>query len=312
MTLTQLRYLCEIVRQGLHLSRAAESLHTSQPGVSKQIRMLESELGCVIFKRQRNRLLDLTQAGQDVHHYAQRALLEIENIRSVSRNADNEASGTIAIACTLVQARYVLPTIIDRFMKRYPNARLEFFQGPRQQVFARVEAGDADIGLGGDRGVSVQNVKMMNYGTLHYIIVAKPGHPLLRVTKPKLQDVAAYPIITHMFEPDGQWKLNDVFKKEGLTPNIVFHAADADVAKAYVELGIGIAVLSSVSFDKKRDRLLRSINADHLFAPEPLFIGFHRKRHISRQLMELIEMLAPELKSAEVAALRHRAPSHYI
>jgi DNA-binding transcriptional LysR family regulator len=174
-------------------------------------------------------------------------------------------------------------------------------------VFARVEAGDADIGIGGDRGVSVQNVTMMNYGTLHYLIVAKPGHPLLRLAKPKLRDVAAYPIITHMFEPDGRWKLDDVFKKEGLTPNIVFRAADADVAKAYIELGIGIAVLSSVSFDKKRDRLLRAINADHLFTPEPLFIGFHRKRHISRHLLELIKMLAPELSNAEIkrAVLHH-------
>jgi LysR family cys regulon transcriptional activator len=306
MTLTQLRYLCEIVRQGLHLSRAAEALHTSQPGVSKQIQLLENELGCVIFKRRRNRLLDLTPVGQDVLNYAQRTLVEIENIRSVTRNSEQEASGSIIIACTLVQSRYVLPSVIDCFMKRYPNARLEFFQGPRQQVFAKVEAGDADIGIGGDRGVLVHNVSMLNYGTLHYTIVAKPGHPLLRIQKPTLRDVASCPIITHMFEPDGQWKLIDVFKKEGLNPNIVFRAADADVSKAYAELGIGIAVLSSVSFDKKRDRLLRAINADHLFAPEPLFIGFHRKRRISRQLMDLVKMLAPGLSTAEI----ERAGSH--
>jgi LysR family cys regulon transcriptional activator len=300
MTLTQLRYLCEIVRRGLHLSRAAESLHTSQPGVSKQIQLLEGELGCVIFKRRRNRLLDLTPIGHDVHHYAQRALLEVNNIRSVSRNSDEEPAGTIAIACTLAQARYVLPNVINRFMKRYPKARLEFFQGPRQEVFARVEAGDADIGIGGDRGVSSRNVTMLNYGTLHYKIVAKPDHPLLRIAKPTLRDVASYPIITHMFEPDGQWKLNDPFKKSGLTPNIVFRAADAEVSKAYVELGIGIAVLSSTSFEKKRDRLLRAITADHLFAPEALFIGFHKKRHISRHLLELIRMLAPGLNAADI------------
>lgn len=306
MTLTQLRYLCEIVRQGLHLSRAAEALHTSQPGVSKQIQLLENELGCVIFKRRRNRLLDLTPVGQDVLNYARRALVEIENIRSVTRNSDQEASGSITIACTLVQSRYVLPSVIDRFMKRYPNARLEFFQGPRQQVFAKVEAGDADLGIGGDRDVSVHNVAMLNYGTLHYTIVTKPGHPLLRIENPTLRDVASFPIITHMFEPDGQWKLIDVFRKEGLNPNIVFRAADADVSKAYAELGIGIAVLSSVSFDKKRDRLLRAINADHLFTPEPLFIGFHRKRRISRQLMDLVKMLAPGLSTADI----ERAGSH--
>jgi LysR family cys regulon transcriptional activator len=254
----------------------------------------------VIFKRRRNRLLDLTPVGKQVLNYAQRALVEIENIRSVSSNSEDAASGSIVIACTLVQSRYVLPSVIDRFMKRYPNARLEFFQGPRQHVFAKVEAGDADIGIGGDRGVSIHNVAMLNYGTLHYAIVAKPGHPLLRISKPTLRDVASYPLITHMFEPDGQWKLADVFKKEGLSPNIVFHAADADVSKAYAELGIGVAVLSSISFDKKRDRMLRAINVDHLFAPEPLFIGFHRKRHISRHLMDLIKMLVPGLSTADI------------
>jgi LysR family cys regulon transcriptional activator len=300
MTLIQLRYLCEIVRQGLHLSRAAEALHTSQPGVSKQIQLLERELGCTIFKRQRNRLLDLTPSGQNIHHYARQVLLEIENIRSVSRNASEEAQRTIVIACTSTQARYVLPSAIDRFMKKYPNARLEFFQGGRQQIFAKVDAGDADVAIGGDRGVSVHNVAMLPYGTLHYCIVTKPDHALQRKPRPTLREVASYPIITHMFEPDGQWKLIDVFEKKGLTPNIVFRTADADIAKAYVELGIGIAILASISFEKKRDRMLRAVAADHLFAPEPLYIGFHRNKYAPRHLIALIQMLAPGLSASDI------------
>ncbi len=304
MTLIQLRYLCEIVRQGLHLSRAAAVLHTSQPGVSKQVQLLERELGCRIFERRRNRLLGLTPVGQDIHHYAQQALLEIENIQTVSRNFNEKARKTIIIACTSTQARYVLPRTIDRFLKKFPDTQMEFFQGSRQDIFAKVDAGDADIAIGGDRGVNVQNVAMLDYGTLHYCIVMRPGHALLDKAKPLLRDVTAYPIITHMFEPDGKWKLIDVFRKKGLSPNIVFRAADAEIAKAYVELGIGIAILAKISFDKQRDRLLRAIDADHLFAPEPLYIGFHRKMHMARHLTDLLKMLAPALSLQDIERAR--------
>jgi LysR family cys regulon transcriptional activator len=304
MTLIQLRYLCEIVRQGLHLSRAAEALHTSQPGVSKQIQLLEHELGCTIFKRRRNRLLGLTPQGRDIHHYAQQALIEIDNIRSVSRSADDKGRGTLVIACTATQARYVLPRTIDRFIKKYPDTRLEFFQGDRQQIFAKVDAGEADIAIGGDRGVSVTNVAMLHYDTLHYVIAAPPGHAILETERPTLRQIASHPIITHMFEPDGQWKLIDVFKRKGLTPKIAFRAADAEIAKAYVELGVGIAILASSSFEKKRDRFLRAIDADHLFAPEPLYIGFHNKKYMSKHLADLIRMLAPELSAADIEKAR--------
>ncbi|HEX4409119.1 MAG TPA: LysR substrate-binding domain-containing protein [Xanthobacteraceae bacterium] len=304
MTLIQLRYLCEIVRQGLHLSRAAEALHTSQPGVSKQIQLLEQELGCTIFKRRRNRLLDLTPKGREVHHYAQQALIEIDNIRSVSQNSDSKGGGTLVIACMATQARYVLPRTIDRFIKKYPDTRLEFFQGDRQQIFAKVDAGEADIAIGGDRGVSVTNVAMLHYDTLRYVIVARPGHPILEGGRPTLRQVASYPIITHMFEPDGQWKLVDVFKRKGLEPKIAFRAADSEVAKAYVELGVGIAILARSSFEKQRDRFLRAIDADHLFAPEPLYIGFHRKKHMPKHLGDLIRMLSPELSAAEIEHAR--------
>lgn len=306
MTLVQLRYLCEIVRQGLHLSRAADALHISQPGVSKQIQLLESELGCIIFKRGRNRLLDLTPVGHEVHHYAQRALLEIENIRSVSPSSSEEASGTIVVACTLVQARYVLPNTIDRFMKKYPNIRLEFFQGPRQDVFAKVEVGDADIAIGGQRGVATKSVAMLRYSALNHSIVAKRGHPLLRIAKPTLRDVVAYPIITHMFEPDGEWKLNNVFQDKGLRPNIVFRANDADITKAYAELGVGIAIMATVSFVRKKDRMLRAISADHLFTPEPLYIGFNSRRRLPRHLVDLIRMIAPKITASDIERARTR------
>lgn len=155
-------------------------------------------------------------------------------------------------ACMSAQAHYILPQAIARFLKKIPDTRLEFFQGSRQNIFAQVDAGHADIAIGGDCGVNV-HVAMLNCGTLHYSIIMRPSHALFKKAKPSLRDVTAYPIITHMFEPDGQWKLIDAFRKKGLNPNIVFRAADAEIAKAYVELGIGIAILAKISFDKNRD-----------------------------------------------------------
>jgi LysR family transcriptional regulator, cys regulon transcriptional activator len=294
MTLTQLRYLCEIVRQRLHLSNAANALNTSQPGVSKQIQLLEQELGCVIFKRKRNRLLGLTPAGEEIYRHARMMLLESENIRSVGRNSDPNSAGRILIAATRTQARYLLPEIIQRFIARFSNIQFEFWQGTRRDVFARVDSGDAH------GGIALDGVAMLKYGLMHYSIIVQTGHPLLRFTKPPLHEVAKYPIITHTFEPDGQWKLGELFEKNGLRPNIVFCAADADVCKAYVELGLGIAILASIAFDKSRDRSLRAIRAGHLFDPEPLCIGINRKRFVSSHLFELIRIMAPEISRSEI------------
>jgi LysR family cys regulon transcriptional activator len=300
MTLTQLRYLCEIVRHRLHLSNAANALHTSQPGVSKQIQQLERELGCVIFKRRRNRLLSLTRSGEEIHRHAQIILLEAENIRSVGYDADPEASARLVIAATRTQARTLLPPIIQRFVRRFPNVQLEFWQGNRHDVFARVNAGDADLAIATGSGIAFDGVAMLKYGLLHHSIITQPGHPLARFSRPPLREVVKYPILTHNFEPDGRWKLAEFFEEKNLRPNIVFGAADSDVCKAYVELGLGIAILASHAYDSVKDHHLHAIRADHLFTPEPLYIGINRKRYLSSHLLELIQMITSKIGRAEI------------
>lgn len=300
MTLTQLKYLCEIVRQRLHLSNAANVLHTSQSGVSKQIHLLEQELGSIIFRRKRNRLLGLTPAGEEIYRRALAILLESENIRRVGRNSDPNSGGRIVIAATRTQARYLLPSLVQLYIARFPNVHVEFWQGTRREVFARVDSGEADVGIATGSGVALPSVAMLKYGLMHYNIVVQAGHPLLQFAKPPLREVAKYPIITHTFEPDGKWKLGEVFERSGLHPNIVFCAADADVCKAYIELGLGIAILASTAFDKSRDRGLRAMRADHLFDPEPLCIGVNRKRFLSSQLFELIRMMAPHISRTAI------------
>lgn len=299
MTLQQLRYLCEIVRRGLHLSHAAAALHTSQPGVSKQIQLLEQELGIVIFKRRRNRILSLTDAGWRVYEHAQRALLEAENIRSVALDSENGAVNFV-IATTHTQARYVLPDVVARFVEKYPNVRLEFWEGGRREVFNKVNSGEADLAIGSYPGVSFENVAYLRYGTLTHCIVAKAGHPILKRKRPSIEMVAQYPIIAHSFEKDGRWKLAGMFNEKGLEPNIVFRARDADITKTYLELGIGIAILAEIAFDPLRDKQLRAMPADHIFPPEPLSIGLNRRQYHGRHIFSFVEMLAPSLKRTSV------------
>jgi LysR family cys regulon transcriptional activator len=300
MTLKQLRYLCEIVHRGLHLSRAAEALHTSQPGVSAQLQLLERELGLVIFNRKRNRLLGLTPAGEEVHRYAQRTLQEAENIRSVSHEFGNELTGNLIIATTHTQARYALPSVIRKFRRKYPRILLEFWLGTREEVFRRVESDQADLAIGTDCGARLDGVSMLPYGQLQHSIVTCPGHELLKTRAPALETVAKHPLITHAFDGDGQWKFAKFFESRGLNPNIIFRAVDADVCKAYVELGMGISILASVAYDRTRDKPLRAISADHLFEPETLHVGLNRRRFHRQYVYEFAEKLSPALTREKI------------
>jgi LysR family cys regulon transcriptional activator len=308
MTLKQLRYLCEIVRRELHLSNASRALHTSQPGVSKQIQLLERELGVNIFDRKRNRVLGLTRAGRDIYRFAERTLQEAENVRSVGLEFRDEHAGELIIATTHAQARYALPGAIRRFRRAFPRIRLEFWQGNRQEVFRRVESDQADLAIGTDCGLPLEGVSLLPYGRLHHAVVTRAGHELLRTRPLTLEAITRYPLITHAFDQDGRWKLARFFEEKGLRPNIVFRAVDADVCKTYVELGMGIAILASVAYDRARDRYLRAIDADHLFEPETLYVGLNRNRYHRRYAFSFLEILAPGLARARVEqALRQGA-----
>jgi len=303
MTLQQLRYLCEIVRQGLHLSQAAGALHTSQPGVSKQIKLLEQELGVVIFRRQRNRILALTQPGREIVRHAERILHETQNIRSFGDELQNEAVGNLVIATTHTHARCTLPSIIGNFTRAYPNVRLGFMQGNRDDIFRWVDSSEADIAIGTDCDVKLEKVALLPYGRFHRIVVTRQEHPLLATARPSLEQIAEYPLIAYGLRSAGRWKFNHVFEAANLRPNIVFSAADADVSKSYVELGLGIAILPDIIFDPERDVNLRAIDLRHLFKAEITHVGINRDSFLRHYIFGFLEMLSPNLARARVERL---------
>lgn len=302
MKLQQLRYLCEVANQGLNLSKAAEMLHTSQPGISKQIRLLETELEVDIFVRNGKRVVNVTPPGQAILEIAERMLRDAKNLKQVGQDYANEATGALTIATTHTQARYALPRAIKHFTARYPKVKLILRQGNPTQISELVTSGDADIAIATEAIELFDELVMLPCYQWNRCVVVGPRHPLLKLDELTLEAIAQYPIVTYDFAFTGRSKINQAFDAKGLIPNVVLTALDADVIKTYVELGLGIGILAQMAFEPKRDRHLRSIDASHLFAPSTTRIGISRNSYLRGYVYDFIEIFAPHLSHATVKA----------
>ena len=302
MKLQQLRYLCEVANHGLNLSKAAEFLHTSQPGISKQIRLLETELGVDIFVRNGKRVVETTPPGRAILEIAERMLKDAKNLKQVGQEFANEASGSLTIATTHTQARYALPPAIKDFTLRYPKVKLILRQGSPTQIAELVSSGVADIAIATEAIELFDQLVMLPCYQWNRCIVVPPRHPLLKLKKLTLEAIAAYPIITYDFAFTGRSRINQAFDAKGLVPNVVLTAIDADVIKTYVELGLGIGILAQMAFEPKRDKHLRSIDASHLFEPSTTRIGISRNSYLRGYVYDFIEIFSPHLDRATVTA----------
>lgn len=307
MKLQQLRYLCEVANQGLNLSKAAEILHTSQPGISKQIRLLENELGVDIFVRNGKRVVETTPPGRAILEIAERMLRDAKNLKQVGQEFANEASGSLTIATTHTQARYALPSAIKHFTARYPKVRLVLRQGNPTQIAELVTSGVADIAIATEAIELFSELVMLPCYQWNRCVIVPSRHPLLKLKELTLEAIAEHPIITYDFAFTGRSKINQAFDAKGLVPNVVLTAIDADVIKTYVELGLGIGILAQMAFEPLRDRHLRAIDASHLFEPSTTRIGISRNSYLRKYVYDFIEMFAPHLdRAAVVAAMAER------
>ncbi|MBA2483049.1 MAG: HTH-type transcriptional regulator CysB [Nitrosomonas sp.] len=302
MKLQQLRYLSEIVQQDLNLSKAAKNLYTSQPGISKQIRMLEEELGVDIFIRNGKRVVKITPPGEIILTIAKRIIRDVDNLKKVGQEFTDESGGTLTIATTHTQARYALPSVIKCFTKRYPKVKLILRQGNPTQIAALVTSGEADIAIATEAIELFHELVMLPCYEWNRCVIVPPNHPLLRLKQLTLKSISQYPIITYDFAFTGRSKINQAFETLGLTPNVVLTALDSDVIKTYVELELGIGILAKMAFEPKRDKHLRSIDASHLFEPSTTRIGISRNSYLRGYIFDFIEMFAPHLDKATVAA----------
>jgi len=305
MKLQQLRYICEVARHNLNLSNAAEALFTSQPGISKQIRSLEDELGVDIFVRHGKRVVAVTEPGHAILEIAQRVLKDVENLRQVGEEFTEEDSGHLTIATTHTQARYALPHVIQRFTKRYPGVRLSLRQGSPTQISELVTSGEADIAIATEAIELYEDLVMLPCYEWNRCVLVPPGHPLLNARKLTLQAMADFPIVTYDFAFTGRSKMNQAFADKGLTPNVVLTPIDADVIKTYVELDLGIGIVAMMAYDPKRDTHLRAMDASHLFEPSTTRIGIRKNSYLRGYTYEFIEMFAPHLSRKVVDDAMH-------
>lgn len=306
MKLQQLKYLLAIVDNGLNITAAAERLYTSQPGVSKQLKLLEEELGLQLFTRKGKSLGGVTAAGQQVIDRARLIMQEVENIRSLASDYYHEEEGTLSIATTHTQARYVLPDVIREFRKRYPKVNLNLHQGTSEQIADMVGANEIDFAIAtGSHDLFTNLLLVPSYHWDRKILVPI-DHKLTRLErKPTLRDLAEFPLVTYVFSFGGQSSLKRAFADEGLDPDVVFTARDADVIKTYVRMGLGVGIVASMAEDCEDKKDLSAIEAEGLFPRSTTWIGFRRDAVMRRYMMDFIQLFAPHITVDQLEQTRH-------
>lgn len=300
MKLQQLRYICEVEKNDLNVSATAQKLFTSQPGISKQIRLLEEELGVEIFSRSGKHLTRVTPAGERVLILAQEILERAESIKRVAQEYSEKDRGELSIATTHTQARYMLPNIIEKFMLQYPDVSLHLNQGTPMQIAEMSATGVADFSIATEAMELFSELIMMPCYRWNRCILVPHQHPLAQIKKPSIEQLSAYPLVTYVFGFTGRSKLDEAFQAVGKRPRIAFTAADADVIKTYVRLGVGVGILARMAVDDEVDKDLTVIDASHLFAPSVTQIGFRKGTFLRGYMYDFIQMFAPHLSQEVV------------
>jgi len=302
VNLQQLKYVCAVVDHGLNVSDAALALYTSQPGISKQIRLLEDELGLLIFVRQGKRLAALTPAGETVVATARRALREIANMKRVAEEFRSESEGTLAIATTHTQARYVLPRVLSAFAAQFPKIRVVLHQGNPGQVAEQTVSGAADVGIATESlAAEPELITLPCYRWNRCVLVPK-GHPLAKEAPLTLERLAQFPIITYDFAFTGRSAINAAFAAKGLEPNVVLTALDSDVIKTYVELGMGAGIVAQMAYDPAKDTAFEMLEASHLFPTSTTRLALRRGVFLRGYLYQFISLFAPQYSRAAIDA----------
>jgi LysR family cys regulon transcriptional activator len=300
MKLQQLRYLVEVARCGLNVSEAAEVLYTSQPGVSKQIKLLEDELGVIVFERSGKRLTAITEPGRRVLEIAERILREAENIKRVGEEYAGGDSGSLVIATTHTQARYALPLVVKRFIERHPKVRLSMHQGSPMQIAEWTLKGEADIAIATEALDQFPQLVMLPCYQWGHSVIAPDGHAILAERSVSLATLARWPLITYDPAFTGRSRISKAFERAQLSPNVVLAALDSDVIKTYVSLGLGLGIIASMAFDPVRDVGLQALDVAHLFGSNTTRIGLRRGTYIRQYEYDFIELFASQLSKKAV------------
>jgi DNA-binding transcriptional LysR family regulator len=295
MTLQQLRFVRETVRQGLNLTEAAHALFVSQPGISKQIKGLESELEVQLFTRHGKRFTGLTEPGKAIVEVIERLLREADNLRETAREYAGAGTGSLTIATTHTQARYALPRVVHAFRARFPDVRLALMQGSPSQIAALVVRGEANLAVATEALDQYPELLALPGYHWNHSVIVPAGHPLADSKRVSLEELARYPIVTYSSEFAGRGHIDRAFRARGLVLDPVLSALDADVIKTYVEMGLGVGVIAAMAFDPQHDRALRALDAGHLFESNTTRVAVRRGAYLRGYVYDFIELFSPQL-----------------
>lgn len=300
MNLQQLRIIRETARRNYNLTEVANALYTSQSGVSRHIRDLEEELGVQLFVRRGKRLLGLTEPGRELLPIVERLLHDASNIKQLAEHFARKDEGRLTIATTHTQARYRIADLVSRFVGLFPKVRLEIFESNPPAIAEQLLAGEADIGIATESLSGQPDLVTFPFYRWRHAVIVPRGHALLSIPEPTLADVAAWPIITYNEAFAGRRSVNETFREAGIVPNVILSAVDSDVIKRYVELGLGLGIVSPIAFDAQRDASLQALAGTPLF-PENTTVIAVRRGHFLRSFgYRFIELCSPELDAQRV------------
>jgi LysR family cys regulon transcriptional activator len=305
MTLRQLQYFCEIAAQGWNISLAAKALHTSQPGISRQMQALEQELRVVIFARHKNRMIGVTEPGRMALAIAQRIIDDSTKLQRLRNEFEEGDAGSLTIAATHTQARHVIPAVLERFTCTHPGMELFLKQGIPSELVRLVACGEADLSLSTMPLTVPEGVVMLPCFAVERIAVVPVGHPLISMPESTLEGISKFPLITYDPAFSSRSSVVRAFERVGLTPKIAISAVDTDVMKAYAAQGLGVAIMSEVAFNADIDRGLHAIQVSHLFGQDTIYLGLRRYTHLRRLIMDFICLYAPKLTVSAISEAVH-------
>ncbi len=311
MNIHQFRYVSEVARRGFNVSEAAAALHTSQPGVSRQVRELEAELGAEIFVRQGKRLTSLTAAGREILSGIERILVEIANLKVMGQEFSDTTRGSLAVAVTHTQARYALPPVVTEFKRRFPAVRLKLLQGNPHQLARHVLDGDADLAIATEALMDYPELVTLPGYQWHHCVVVPEGHGLAAMKRLTLEAIARHPVVTYDPTFAGRSAIDRAFANRGLEPDIVLSALDSDVIKSYVALGLGVGIISERAFRPGKDEGLVAFDCSHLFPAQTTRIAFKRGAYLRGFAVEFIQLFAPHLRAEDLRTLGESAGADF-
>ncbi|MFO8142471.1 MAG: HTH-type transcriptional regulator CysB [Marinobacter sp.] len=295
MKLQQLRYIWEVAHHDLNVSATAQALFTSQPGISKQVRLLEDELGLEVFARSGKHLTRITPGGEIIIREAGEILRRVEGIKKIAQEFSNQRRGDLSIATTHTQARYALPPVISGFIEEYPDVSLHMHQGTPMQISEMAANGAVDFAIATEGMDLFNDLIMMPCYKWNRCVIVPRDHPLAKGQELTLEELSEYSLVTYVFGFTGRSKLDEAFQSRGLTPKVVFTAADADVIKTYVRLGLGVGIIASMAFDPKVDTDLIALDASKLFRASITRLGFRKGTFLRGYMYDFMQRFAPHL-----------------